>query len=491
MELRDKLYTSTQVAEILGVSLRTLYRYMEDGKIESMKTASGRHRFTKEQIMNFLNADPVRSQMIGNQGTAPSVSQTQVGSNQFNNGVNTAQQFDNSTVPQTNISANPNLEPFSDQNVNVNTRQDNVVSQKDVVMETDVTRNYQPVGGSVNAQDKVNSQDFQNDMYNQAQYGNTQDMIGHKPSSSVVDDSLTSNKNQETDGGQQVYAKNDSSDDLLSSWVSDVSDVNMQASNNNDVAQGTVTNADQVTGTTLNNKDMFSKSNLDNYDLLGNDSSQSTVQPGQNSNNDGYIDSSVNTPQVESDKYVERGNSSVQGSTWEHQVTTATSQAAVNQSANISPVMSRSPRAVNKEFESKETMPQKPSRIRFYKSEYTDLIELAKKIKEVAQIRDLEYAFTLDAGLSLHFGIRPFTILNFYANPEDMNIWVNELRLMPVKSSKEANIGMLINNDIIFVPSKVIGGFRVVEDKILLNELAEFGEKDLLAQFRQFLTSKN
>src|SRR3990167_6472725 len=56
IELADKLYTSTQVADILGVSLRTLYRYMEDNRIKSMRTASGRHRFTKDQILDFLNA---------------------------------------------------------------------------------------------------------------------------------------------------------------------------------------------------------------------------------------------------------------------------------------------------------------------------------------------------------------------------------------------------------------------------------------------------
>lgn len=57
IELKDKLYTSTQVADILGVSLRTLYRYMEDGKINSMRTASGRHRFTRDNILEFLNGD--------------------------------------------------------------------------------------------------------------------------------------------------------------------------------------------------------------------------------------------------------------------------------------------------------------------------------------------------------------------------------------------------------------------------------------------------
>ena len=73
IELADKLYTSTQVADILGVSLRTLYRYMEDDKIKSMRTASGRHRFTKDHIIEFLNAgrmDP--SDMVQNRSASES-----------------------------------------------------------------------------------------------------------------------------------------------------------------------------------------------------------------------------------------------------------------------------------------------------------------------------------------------------------------------------------------------------------------------------------
>lgn len=55
MQLEDRYYTSTEVAEILGVSLRSVYRYLEDEKITAeIKTATGRHRFTRENIINFL-----------------------------------------------------------------------------------------------------------------------------------------------------------------------------------------------------------------------------------------------------------------------------------------------------------------------------------------------------------------------------------------------------------------------------------------------------
>lgn len=58
IKLDDKLYTSTEVASILGVSLRSVYRYIEEGKLTAeVKTATGRHRFTKQDILDFLYPD--------------------------------------------------------------------------------------------------------------------------------------------------------------------------------------------------------------------------------------------------------------------------------------------------------------------------------------------------------------------------------------------------------------------------------------------------
>jgi excisionase family DNA binding protein len=54
MELPDRFYSAPEVAEILGVTLRSLYRYIRDGKIETFKTAGGRLRFTKESITAFM-----------------------------------------------------------------------------------------------------------------------------------------------------------------------------------------------------------------------------------------------------------------------------------------------------------------------------------------------------------------------------------------------------------------------------------------------------
>lgn len=55
IQLEERLYTSTEVAEVLGVSLRSVYRYLEEGKLDAeIKTATGRHRFSKSNIIDFL-----------------------------------------------------------------------------------------------------------------------------------------------------------------------------------------------------------------------------------------------------------------------------------------------------------------------------------------------------------------------------------------------------------------------------------------------------
>ena len=67
MILEDKLYKSSEVCSILGVSLRTLYRYIEDGKLESVQLASGRHRFTKDQVEKFLSLGMEKKPIISEQ----------------------------------------------------------------------------------------------------------------------------------------------------------------------------------------------------------------------------------------------------------------------------------------------------------------------------------------------------------------------------------------------------------------------------------------
>lgn len=61
----EKLYTSTEVAQILGVSLRSIYRYLDENKIQAaVKTATGRHRFTKQNINDFLHPGSTQTERV-------------------------------------------------------------------------------------------------------------------------------------------------------------------------------------------------------------------------------------------------------------------------------------------------------------------------------------------------------------------------------------------------------------------------------------------
>ena len=316
IELKDKLYTSTQVADILGVSLRTLYRYMEDSKIQSMRTASGRHRFTKDQILDFLNA--------GGMGGA----------------ANSTSNF----TPQQSATAG------------------NVVNTPVQTVETD-------------------------EMF-------TSPIVNPEPVAAPAKvESMWSDISPESELVGQAVVKPIEQEEVRSTTIS------------------------RETNIPVNNWQVTPQA-------------EPRVEPKP----EPILDTSTVAP--------------------------------VSEAVDLSDVS-----------------------IRYYKSDYTDLIELARKVKDTSSSKDLEYAFTLFAGLSLHFSIKPFTKLHLYANPEDMQIWKSELRLTPVQNREDANIGVLINTDIIFVPSKDIGGFRVVEDKVLMKDLSQRNEEELVREFRQRLTS--
>ena len=51
-----KLYTVMDVVELTGLSRRTIYRHMEEGKLQGMKIV-GSWRFTEEQIQAYIKGE--------------------------------------------------------------------------------------------------------------------------------------------------------------------------------------------------------------------------------------------------------------------------------------------------------------------------------------------------------------------------------------------------------------------------------------------------
>ena len=55
INLEDRLYTTAEAANLIGTSLRSVYRYVKEGKLAAeTKTAAGTLRFTKKAILAFL-----------------------------------------------------------------------------------------------------------------------------------------------------------------------------------------------------------------------------------------------------------------------------------------------------------------------------------------------------------------------------------------------------------------------------------------------------
>ncbi len=55
-----KLYTPTELADLLSVSLWTIYRWIKEGKLECYKLGGnklGRTRISQEQVAKFLDAN--------------------------------------------------------------------------------------------------------------------------------------------------------------------------------------------------------------------------------------------------------------------------------------------------------------------------------------------------------------------------------------------------------------------------------------------------
>src|SRR5215211_8286306 len=54
MTTRGRMLTTAQVAERLGVSPRTVGRYIQDGQLQAIATAGGHNRVTEADLETFL-----------------------------------------------------------------------------------------------------------------------------------------------------------------------------------------------------------------------------------------------------------------------------------------------------------------------------------------------------------------------------------------------------------------------------------------------------
>ncbi|MBI2415023.1 helix-turn-helix domain-containing protein [candidate division WWE3 bacterium] len=395
LDLEDRLYTSTEVAKILGVSLRSVYRYLEDAKLDAeIKTATGRHRFTKRNIMDFLS---------------PQVSRK--------------------VVPSTSIS-NSSFEPsatFSDR-----VGSDKVIPQVDIVTEVD------------------------------------------EDNTSVEVESDIDNDNTES----AVYSPNPLKTTKLTPILDDDDD-DIYTEVSSEVEQS-ITN--EVVSSTTDEDTSYSK--VKTYDdgvITTEERSTSTTR------RTAKIDEKVDEVEDEGDvDWLAKFRAAAEK--YKAEVKASEEPHVVEVPANANPKISTPPVQSSVKHVSDltsiddddyESPKQTMSDEYFYTSSVGGLKDIAQNLDKSATKASLDYAFTMDAGLSLHKPIRPFSLIHSYVRSEDLPFFEKILGLKQVEKS-DAQLCLIASDDNdIFSSSREMHGLKVVSNSQLKADLISEGKADL------------
>jgi hypothetical protein len=115
----------------------------------------------------------------------------------------------------------------------------------------------------------------------------------------------------------------------------------------------------------------------------------------------------------------------------------------------------------------------------YYTSAVGGLKDIAQNLDKSARKASLDYAFTMDAGLSLHKPIRPFSIIHSYVRSEDLPFFEKILNLTGVNKA-DAQLCLIVSDlDSIYSDIKEMHGLKVVSDEQLRKDLAAAGEEEL------------
>jgi hypothetical protein len=124
--------------------------------------------------------------------------------------------------------------------------------------------------------------------------------------------------------------------------------------------------------------------------------------------------------------------------------------------------------------------------IKYYYCPYNDLKTVAKMVKKVGDDENVDYAFTMNAGLSLFFPLEPFSVIHFYVKEGDMDVWAKNLQLKE-SNSDDANLGILVTRGDAFSGSREVSGLKVVSKNTLINNLNANGKTNLASEAEQKL----
>ncbi|MFZ5424179.1 MAG: helix-turn-helix domain-containing protein [Patescibacteria group bacterium] len=356
IEIEDRFYTSTEVADILGVSLRSIYRYLEEGKIDAeVKTVTGRHRFTKQNILDFLY--PEKNDTKESSPKVQPAQQVEVGAS---SPVSTQVQ-NSAPVAEKDTEA-----PIASADSGEQSQQVSQTVEQSTEIPTRVTEEVAPV---------------------------VQPQPSEEVSTPVESTSSTADNDAEVD------------------WLAKF------------------------------------RAAAEKYKV---------EQEGQ---------------------VVSQQNTTVEAAT-------VTAQPQQTQQQPSTPVEQAMPTEQVSGLAQDSTESADPSKsVYYYKSGVGGLKDIAQQLDKSASKASVEYAFTMNAGLSLHKPIKPFSLLHAYVRSGDRAFFEKSLQLTEVDQNN-AQLCLLISDSAsLYSNKKEMHGLNVVSDIQLKKDLLDNGEEELAKEF--------
>ncbi|OGC75907.1 hypothetical protein A2547_01465 [candidate division WWE3 bacterium RIFOXYD2_FULL_43_10] len=123
----------------------------------------------------------------------------------------------------------------------------------------------------------------------------------------------------------------------------------------------------------------------------------------------------------------------------------------------------------------------------FYRSRLGGLKDIAQNIDKSSRNSGLDYAFTMNAGLSLFKAIKPFSLLHVYVRPKDKDFFERILMLTP-SDENNAQLCIMTNDDKdLYASSEELHGLFVADKGRLLADIRKHGDADLIEEAESIL----
>jgi|GEM_PF-4569979 len=421
--LEEKLYTSEETAEILGINPRTLYRYLKKGDIEcETKTKSGTFRFSREQIYKYLYPDKyqkILTLLKQKEDTKyPYINNTVL--DQVKPGFSSVSNNEQKPPLEKSSMSIPNVKEnqSSDQNQNLLKDADKVVSD----LQTPANNFNNDTSPAVSSKIKPNT-------------------VWQKPLK-TADDKI----NSSTENLHRLVNKTISQDPMGDKPLNDISkrldtvpplapqkteDINIPDPH----PQNTSSSIQPPSLGTLNKLNpQGSKNTLPDQDLSAiREERKNKKLTDELENLESTIDNSDPAP-IDS----------------------------TNQNSAVA----------TQRKESEQNW-------KYFVNTNKDILQIAKEVNSLNGETGRQYAATMKGGLSLHHNIDEFNIVHFYIEEDDLNWWISHLELSICKKD-EANICLIPTSDMsLFESAYKLRGLYVVSDDRLIQDLMKHGEKEL------------